>query len=109
MGASGYFLPFLFALNPALILYGSATEIVYAISTVVLSGAYLSWAAEGSIGVIRLTGPERIGALLLATAIGTATLWLGVDSPFNLAVLAAGGLLIVLFRRAAATRGQVTA
>jgi TRAP transporter 4TM/12TM fusion protein len=109
MGASGYFLPFLFALNPALILYGSATEIVYAISTVVLSGAYLSWAAEGSIGVIRLTRPERLGALLLATAIGTATLWLGVDSPFNLAVLAAGGLLVLLFRRAAATRGQVAA
>jgi TRAP transporter 4TM/12TM fusion protein len=108
MGASGYFLPFLFALNPALILYGTSTEIVYAISTVVLSGAYLSWAAEGSIGVFRLTGLERIGALLIATAVGTSTLWLGADSPFNLAVLAAGGLVIVLFRKAAAAR-QVAA
>jgi TRAP-type uncharacterized transport system fused permease subunit len=108
MGASGYFLPFLFALNPALILYGSATEIVYAVSTVVLSGAYLSWAAEGSIGVIRLTRVERIGALLLAAAIGTATLWLGSDSVFNVAILAVGGGLIPLFRRVA-SRGQVTA
>jgi TRAP-type uncharacterized transport system fused permease subunit len=108
MGASGYFLPFLFALNPALILYGTSTEIVYAISTVVLSGAYLSWAAEGSIGVFRLTGLERIGALLIATAVGTSTLWVGADSPFNLAVLAAGGLVIVLFRKAAAAR-QVAA
>jgi hypothetical protein len=69
----------------------------------------LSWAAEGSIGVIRLTRVERIGALLLAAAIGTATLWLGNDSVFNVAVLAAGGGLIPLFRRVAANRGQVTA
>jgi TRAP transporter 4TM/12TM fusion protein len=109
MGASGYFLPFLFALNPALILDGSNTEIFYAISTVVLSGAYLSWAAEGSIGAIRLTGTDRAIALALAAAIGTATLWLGSESPYNLAVLAGGALLIVLFRRMAATRSQVTA
>jgi TRAP-type uncharacterized transport system fused permease subunit len=109
MGASGYFLPFLFALNPALILQGSATEIVYAISTVVLSGAYLSWAAEGSVGVTRLTHVERICALLLAAAVGTATLWLGSDSVFNVAVLAVGCGLILLFRRVAANRGQVTA
>lgn len=107
IGASGYLLPFLFVLNPALLLYGSTVEILYAISTVVLSGAYLAWAAEGSIGVIRLTRVERIGALLLAAAIGTATLWLGSDSPFNVAVLAAGACLIPLFRRFAANRGHV--
>ncbi len=109
IGASGYLLPFLFVLNPALLLYGSTVEILYAISTVVLSGAYLAWLAEGSIGAIRLTRVERIGALLLAAAIGTATLWLGSDSPFNVAVLAAGACLILLFRRVAANRSHVTA
>ena len=109
IGASGYLLPFLFVLNPALILHGSVTEMIYAVTTVVLSGAYLAWAAEGSVGAISMTRAERIGALALAIAIGTATLWLGSDSAFNIAVLAAGGVLVLLFRRAAAARGQVTA
>jgi TRAP-type uncharacterized transport system fused permease subunit len=108
-GASGYFLPFLFALNPALILHGTILEIVFAIATVVLSGAYLSWAAEGSLGALRLTQAERIAALALAVVIGTATLWLGTDSLLNLAVLAAGGVLIFLFRRNAATRSAAPA
>jgi TRAP transporter 4TM/12TM fusion protein len=109
VGASGYLLPFIFALNPALILIGSVTEIVYAVSTVVLSGAYLSWATEGAIGKILMTRVERAGALLLAAVIGTATLWLGSDSIFNLAVLTSGGVLILLFRRAAASRRQAIA
>lgn len=109
VGASGYLLPFIFALNPALILLGSTTEIAYAISTVVLSGAYLSWAAEGAIGAILLNRLERLGALVLALVIGTATLWLGSDSIFNIAVLIAGGGLILLFRKAAANRSHVIA
>jgi TRAP transporter 4TM/12TM fusion protein len=108
-GASGYFLPFLFALNPALILHGSPTEIVYAIATVVLSGAYLSWSAEGSIGTVRLSGSERFGALVLAVIIGTSTLWLDAASHFNLAVVAAGLALAFLFRRFAGARTRATA
>jgi hypothetical protein len=61
------------------------------------------------VGAITMTRGERAGALALAAAIGTSTLWLGSDSVFNIAVLAAGGGLIPLFRRAAANRGQVTA
>jgi TRAP-type uncharacterized transport system fused permease subunit len=109
IGASGYLLPFLFVLNPALILYGSISQIAYAISTVVLSGAYLSWAAEGSVGAHLMKRGERIAALILAVAIGTSTLWLGTDSPLNLAVLAAGGILIFAFRRMAVARKQVAA
>jgi TRAP transporter 4TM/12TM fusion protein len=109
IGASGYLLPFLFVLNPALILYGSWSEIGYAISTVVLSGAYLAWAAEGSVGEYLLSKTERILALVLAVAIGTSTLWLGRDSIFNFAVLAAGLLLIVAFRRTAAGRQRAPA
>jgi TRAP-type uncharacterized transport system fused permease subunit len=109
IGASGYLLPFLFVLNPALILYGSWSEIGYAISTVVLSGAYLAWAAEGSVGEYLLSRIERILALVLAVAIGTSTLWLGRDAVLNLAVLAAGLLLVFAFRRMAAARQRVPA
>jgi len=108
-GASGYFLPFLFALNPALILHGTLTEIVYAIATVVLSGAYLSWAAEGSISAVRLSAAERAGALALAVIIGTSTLWLDAASHLNLGVLAAGLALAFLFHRFAGMRKRVTA
>jgi TRAP transporter 4TM/12TM fusion protein len=108
-GASGYLLPFLFALNPALILYGSVTEIVYAVATVTLSGAYLAWAAESGIGRVRLTPIERALALLLAFVIGSSTLWLGVDSPINLAVVAGGVGVAVLMHRLALARVQVAA
>ena len=105
----GYALPFLFVLNPALLLIGSATEVLYAIATVVLSGAYLAWAAEGSVAAIVLTRAERIGVLALAGAIGTSTLWLGTDSPLNLVVLAAGGALVLGFRRFAGSRTRAPA
>jgi TRAP transporter 4TM/12TM fusion protein len=108
-GASGYLLPFLFALNPALILHGSWIEILYATMTVLLSGAYLSWAAEGSLGTTVLTGVERLFALLLALVIGSSTLWLGAAAPANLAVLAAGITIIAAFRRMAAARDRVPA
>jgi TRAP transporter 4TM/12TM fusion protein len=103
-GASGYLLPFLFALNPALILHGTLTEIAYAIVTVVISGAFLSWAAEGSMGSVGISKPERIAALVLALIIGSSTIWVGGGSPFNIGVVAAGIGLILLFPRLAARR-----
>ncbi len=104
IGASGYFLPFLFALNPALLLLGSPVEIFFAIATVALSGAYLSWAAEGSMGAFVLHRVERAGSLGIAAAIGTSTLWLGAASPLNLAVLIAGAALAFAFPRIAPAR-----
>jgi TRAP transporter 4TM/12TM fusion protein len=103
-GASGYLLPFLFALNPALILHGTLTEIAYAIVTVVISGAFLSWAAEGSMGSVGMSKPERIAAFLLALIIGSSTIWVGGGSPFNIGVIAAGMGLILLFPKLAARR-----
>jgi TRAP transporter 4TM/12TM fusion protein len=108
-GASGYLLPFIFALNPALILHGSPTEIAYAVATVLLSGAYLSWAAESSMGATPLTPFDRIAALMLAFIIGASTLWLGAASHANLGVIAAGIGLILLFQRIAAQRARAPA
>lgn len=109
IGAAGYLLPFMFAMNPALILEGSWLEIFYAISTVVLSAGYLAFAAESSVGSIPLTRAERAASLVLALVIGSSTIWLGSDSPANLAVLAAGIAVCVLFRRLAAPRRSVPA
>jgi TRAP transporter 4TM/12TM fusion protein len=108
-GASGYLLPFIFALNPALILLGTWTEVIYATTTVMLSGAYLSWAAEGSMGATVLTRSERLLALALALLIGSSTIWLGPAAHANLAVLAAGVAIALVFRKFAAARRSVPA
>jgi TRAP-type uncharacterized transport system fused permease subunit len=109
IGCSGYLLPFFFALNPALILHGTWLEIFYAISTVTLSGAYLSWSAEGSIGAPVLSRWERIFCLGAAFLIGSSTLWLGTASPFNLAILIGGTALAFALHRMASARNQVSA
>ena len=103
-GASGYLLPFIFALNPALLLFGSPLEILYAVTTVLLSGFYLAFAAEGSIGATPLTRIERIAALVLAFLIASSTIVLGSASHANFGVLAAGIGLLLLFRRISAAR-----
>jgi len=104
-GASGYLLPFIFALNPALILVGSLPEIVLAVATVLMSAAFLSWTAESSLGAIPLRQVERAAGLVLAFAIGGSTLAFGPTSLANLAVLIAGGLIILVFCRL--TNGRV--
>jgi TRAP-type uncharacterized transport system fused permease subunit len=108
-GTSGYLLPFIFALNPALILIGSPIEVVFAVATVLMSAAFLSWAAESSVGAIPMTQMERIAAVVLALGIGSSTLAFGPASLANLAVLIAGGLLILGFSRFANGRPREAA
>jgi TRAP transporter 4TM/12TM fusion protein len=108
-GVSGYLLPFIFVLNPALIMHGSLTEILYATGTVPVSGAYLSWAAEGAMGALPLAGSERIAALLLAISIGTSTIWLGGASPLNIVTILLGIVIIIAFPRLAAARKRAAA
>ena len=90
LGVSGYLLPFVFALNPALLWKGSALAIALACATVLLSGAMLGWAAESSIGA-RALGPWGRALLFAASlAVGASTVLLGPESLANLGVLAAG-------------------
>ncbi|MFN3146580.1 MAG: TRAP transporter permease [Paracoccaceae bacterium] len=88
LGAGAFILPFLFALNPALLGYGTLFEDAVAITTVV-AGSYLLASALVGIG----SGARAIGvqAALVAAAgiVGTATLWLGTASPVALALAAA--------------------
>ena len=104
LGASGYLLPFIFALNPALLWQGSALAIFYACTTVLLSGAMLGWAVESSIGARPLRAPGRALLLASALAVGSSTVVLGPESAANLAALAAGialsGILALSLPRA---------
>jgi TRAP transporter 4TM/12TM fusion protein len=108
-GASGYLLPFIFALNPALIMIGSPIEVAFAVMTVLLSAAFLSCAAESSLGAIPLTPLERILSLIIALGIGCSTLTFGSGSYANLVVLIVGGLIIVAFWKLTAGRVRAPA
>ncbi len=97
LGASAYILPFLFALNPALVGQGSWVAVGIVFVTTVMAGYLLAHALvpEGD-GTARDWGR---GGLLFAGAVvvGGATLWTGPESP--LALAPAGLALIVLVYR----------
>lgn len=109
VGMSGYLLPFMFVLNPALILHGSVTEIFFAIASVALSGAFLAFAAEGAMGALPLRRIERILALALAAMVGTSTLWLGTESPFIIGILILASAILASFPKLAGARKRVPA
>jgi TRAP transporter 4TM/12TM fusion protein len=90
LGASGYLLPFIFALNPALLWKGSAMAIAYACATVLLSGAMLGWAVESSIGARPLKPWGRALLFAGAIAVGASTIVLGAEAAGNIAVLFGG-------------------
>lgn len=90
LGASGYLLPFIFALNPALLWQGSWLAITYACTTVLLSGAMLGWAVESSIGARAVATWGRALLFAGAIAVGASTIILGPESLSNIAVLAGG-------------------
>jgi TRAP transporter 4TM/12TM fusion protein len=93
LGASGYLLPFVFALNPALLWKGSALAIAYACATVLLSGAMLGWAVESSIGA-RLLRPWGRALLFAGSlALGASTIVLGPEAHANVVALAGGAAL----------------
>jgi len=93
LGASGYLLPFIFALNPALLWKGSALAITYAAATVLLSGAMLGWAVESSIGARALRPWGRALLFAGAMAVGASTIVLGAEAGGNIAVLIGGAAL----------------
>ena len=90
LGTSGYLLPFIFALNPALLWKGSSLAIAYACTTVLLSGAMLGWAVESSIGARPVATWGRALLFAGAIAVGASTIVLGPEAMGNIAVLAGG-------------------
>jgi len=96
LAASAYLLPFLFVLNPALLMQGPWTEVVIVAVTVIASGALLARAVdppEGA-GLFGLAG--SLALFGLAVAVGGSTLWLGQDTVLALLPAAAVFALPVL-------------
>lgn len=98
LAAAAYLLPFLWIYNPALLFIGTWQEI----TLVILSAAVGAWMLARAI--TEFNGRSAIGslypALLLAGAlgVGSATIWMGRESPWVL--LAAGaGILVLLVTR----------
>ncbi len=97
-----YLLPFLWCYNEALLLDGSALEILYVLSTALVAALLI---ARG----LQLPFLASLRSLLLsllvfsgAVAIGGASVWFGSTSSVNVVAVAAGVLLLAFARRAGA-------
>ncbi len=92
LAAAAYLLPFLWAFNPAVLLFGSWLACVIAVSTAGIAALMLGrmvilYGRGGPIGWI-----SALATFILAIAVGSASLWAGPESPIALivAVVAAG-------------------
>ncbi len=110
LAAAAYLLPFLWAFNPALVMEGSWQAVVLVSLTALAAGFLIAEA------LIRFGEPGAVskflGLLFLAAtgAVGTATLWIGAESPLALVAALAGVGLIAAVRRGlpvARARGPV--
>lgn len=97
MGASGYLMPFIFALNPGLLLRADAPLAnLLTLLSVAWSAALLGFAAEGVVGTRPIGRMACLSLLASGVAVGSATLWLPPQSPWVLAVIAASvGVLAI--------------
>jgi TRAP transporter 4TM/12TM fusion protein len=98
LGFSGYLLPFVFVLNPALLWQDTLAAGLLATVSVVLSGAMLGWAAEGSLGSRPMSAAARAVLLVAALFVGSATVWWGAHAWGVLGVCAAGAGLVLALR-----------
>ncbi|MEZ5741790.1 MAG: TRAP transporter fused permease subunit [Burkholderiaceae bacterium] len=101
LGFSGYLLPFVFVLNPALLWQDTLAAGLLAAGSVILSGAMLGWAAEGSLGARPMGAIARVVLLAGALLVGSSTVWLGAHSWWVLPISAAGAALVLALRRMA--------
>jgi TRAP transporter 4TM/12TM fusion protein len=93
-----YLLPFLWVYNQALILDGTTMEITYVIATAVVAAILIGRGMQTAR--LHQTGNLLLGVslCLVALAVGSSTIWLGVASPYTLLVAGAGVALFVYVR-----------
>ena len=99
LAAAAYLMPFLWVFNPALVMQGSWIAIVYVVLTATTAGFLIAEAivTYGRGGIInRLFG---IVSLLATLLVGSATLWIGAESPVTLVVVVVGAVLVIFLRR----------
>ena len=101
LAATAYLLPYLWAFNPALLFEGDLFAIVCAVTTAATAGLLLahSLTVFGDGGVFGWMSSAAMYAACIV--VGSSTVWLGADSPFTLAVAAAGCVVVHLALRRA--------
>jgi TRAP-type uncharacterized transport system fused permease subunit len=99
LAAMAYLLPLLWCYNPALLLDGSWSEIVYAIATALVAASLMAKGMQGGWRGSRYASLISVGVVAAAIAAGGSTVWFGANSPMNLIVLFAGVGLFVLLRQ----------
>jgi TRAP-type uncharacterized transport system fused permease subunit len=104
LAAMAYLLPLLWCYNPALLLDGSWSEIVFAIATALVAASLMAKGMQGVWRGSRYASLISVGVVAAAVAEGGSTVWLGANSPLNLIVLVAGVGLFILLRQ---PRGKV--
>jgi TRAP transporter 4TM/12TM fusion protein len=100
LAAAAYFLPFLWVYNPALILDGTVTEIIYVTITAVVAGFLI---AEAVVSFTRSRIADKmLGIFYFAACLicGSATVWIASESAITLAVAAIGAGIVYAARRA---------
>ncbi len=108
LAAAAYLMPFLWVFNPALVMQGSWTAIVYVTLSATTAGfliaeAIVTFGRGGAINWLLSV------ALFVATlVVGSATLWIGAESPLTLVVVGGGAVLVVFLRRGVRPVGQAT-
>lgn len=99
LAATAYLLPYLWAFNPALLLQGTTTAIIFVIATALSAGMLLAHSVT-VLGTGNATGWfSAVGMYVAALIVGSSTIWLGVENPLTLAVAAAGLGLVYLITR----------
>jgi TRAP transporter 4TM/12TM fusion protein len=108
LAITAYLLPFLWAFNPAILLDGSIMAIAIVLATAIAAGIMIAQCAI-FLGGKGLAGrPAACVFFLAALAVGSATLWIGPETPLAL-VPAVAGLVVVWFARQARNRAALAA
>ncbi len=89
LGLAGFFVPFMFVFNPALLLQGGVVSIVYSFIIAAVGIIFLAIALEGWF-IVKISYPARIVILLLILLLVKPNLVL------NLSVLGVAGLILFI-------------
>lgn len=106
LAIAAYLLPFLWAFNPAVLLDGSWPAVCYALLTCLVAGLLLGRMVVGSARSALAGRLETILWFAAALTVGSATLWIGPETPLALVPAAAALVLIFLLRRTARDETQ---
>jgi len=99
LAATAYLLPYLWAFNPALILDGTTTAIIYVVATAISAGFLLAHSVT-VLGKGKAVGwLSAIGMYIACLIVGSSTIWLGPENPANIAVAIVGLVAVFLITK----------